>query len=119
MTIFDHISNIAFTKKKSSLDTYDEETQFIPFMVNRWLSMYSPELALITNKLNKYIGVFESKQQLFKLFVATIPKVHFRRISYIKKKDHKTEENENADLLAKNLEISSREVNAYIDFLKK
>lgn len=118
MTIFDLISNIAFTKKKSNLESYDEEAQFIPYMVNRWLSMYSPQLALITNKLNRYIGTFDNKQQLYKLFVATIPKVPFKRIPYIKKKEHKNDENENIFALAKNMELSTREVNTYIDFLK-
>ena len=65
MTIFDFISNIAYTKNKNCLNTVDEESEFQPFLVNRWLSMYSPSMAKLSNTLNKYIGIFESKKDHF------------------------------------------------------
>jgi hypothetical protein len=117
MTIFDFISSALFTKKKTCLNSIDEESDFSPYMLNRWCSMYSPSTALVSNILNKYLGVFESKQDLYSLFVAVMPKVSSRRIAYIKKiKEEKKEENSDIEMVASNLELSEREINQYIAF---
>lgn len=120
MTIFDFISSTLFTKKKTCLNTVDEESNFSPYMLNRWCSMYSPTVATFSNILNKYLSVFESKTDLYSLFVAVMPKVSSKRIFYIKKaKEEKTEEDENIEMLAANLELSKREINQYIAFSEK
>jgi hypothetical protein len=119
MTIFDIISSIIFTKKKNCLLTVDDETAFSPYLVNRWLSMYSPSLALTANKVNKYLGVFESKNDLFTLFFNMFPKVKTKKINYIKKiKPKEKEIDEKLPLLAKTHELSQREISQYIAFLK-
>jgi hypothetical protein len=53
-TIFNYIDSVLFTKKK--LNNLNEgETQFNLFMVNRWCSMYSPDIAQIINQTsNQY-----------------------------------------------------------------
>lgn len=115
MTIFDFIASALFTKKKTCLNTVDEEGEFSPFMLNRWCSMYSPSVALYSNALNKYLGIFESKKDLYNLFIAVLPKVASKRITYIKKiKEEKTEEDENIPLIAENTELSQREIKQYI-----
>lgn len=117
MTIFDFISSVLFTKKKTCLKSVDEESDFSPYMLNRWCSMYSPTTATVSNVLNKYLGVFESKQDLYSLFVAVMPRVSSRRIAYIKKiKEEKKEENSDIEMVASNLELSEREINQYIAF---
>jgi hypothetical protein len=79
--------------------------------------MYSPVTATLSNVLNKYLGVFESKKDLYSLFVAVMPKVSSRRIAYIKKvKEEKKEENADIEMVASNLELSKREINQYIAF---
>jgi len=119
MTIFDFISSVLFTKKQNCLNTVDEEGEFSPYMLNRWCSMYSPTVATFSNVLNKYLGVFDNKRDLYNLFVAVMPKVSSKRISYIKKgKEEKKEENNDIVMLANNLEISKREINQYIAFLE-
>jgi hypothetical protein len=120
MSIFDFISSTLFTKQKNCLNSVDEEGDFSPYMLNRWCSMYSTSTATFSNILNKYLGIFESKKDLYSLFVAVMPKVPSRRISYIKKvKEEKKDENENIDMLATNLELSKREINEYIAFSEK
>lgn len=117
MTIFDFISSVLFTKKKNCLNTVDEEGEFSPYMLNRWCSMYSQTTATFSNIVNKYLGVFDNKKDLYNLFVAVMPKVSSRRISYIKKvKEEKKEENNDIEMLANNLELSQREINQYIAF---
>jgi hypothetical protein len=117
MTIFDFISSVLFTKEKTCLMSVDEESNFSPYMLNRWCSKYSKTTATFSNILNRYLGVFEDKKDLYSLFVAVMPKVPSKRISYIKKiKEEKVEENNDVELLANNLELSKREINQYIAF---
>jgi len=117
MTIFDFISSVLFTKEKTCLNSVDEEGNFSPYMLNRWCSMYSKTTATFSNLLNRYIGIFEDKKDLYSLFVAVMPKVSSKRISYIKKiKEEKKEENSDIGMLANNLELSEREIKQYIAF---
>jgi hypothetical protein len=111
MTIFDYIASILFNKKQNCLNSVDEESSFSPYIVNRWLSMYSPDLAIYSNIINKYLGVFENKRELYSLFVAVFPKVPSKRITYIKKKKkEKEEEDITLKQAALNLEMSQREI---------
>lgn len=115
MTIFDFISSTLFTKKETCLNSVDEEGEFSPYMLNRWCSMYSSQVALYSNILNKYLSVFENKKDLYHLFLAVLPKVSAKRINYIKKaKEEKKQEDENISLLAKNIELSEREIKQLI-----
>jgi hypothetical protein len=117
MTIFDIISDIAFAKKTRYLDSCEDESAFSPYLTNRWLSMYSPLLAKTSNIINKYLMVFDDKQSLYKLFLNSFPKVTSKRINYFKKNKIEKEESNNKQA-AYTLEISTREVEQYIDFQK-
>ena len=49
MTIFDILNDILFTKKGNLLQNVDDEAAFNNYMINRWVSMYSPNLAIVIN----------------------------------------------------------------------
>jgi len=119
MTIFEFISNIAFSKNKNCLNTVEEESEFQPYLVNRWLSMYSPDLAKIANVINKYLGIFDSKKDLYTLFCSTYPKVPYKKIMYFKKnKEQKdTQNDEIISLISRNKELSKREIQEYVNML--
>lgn len=119
MTVFDFIANIIFNKSFKPINL-DEENEFIPFMVNRWLSMYSPKIAQISNKINKYLGLFDSKQELYKLFVGVFPSMPVKKINYFKKnKDiNKDNDDESIVFLAKSKELSIREIKEYVELKK-
>lgn len=118
MTIFDFISDIISFKTKNCLKTVDNESEFTPYLVNRWLSMYSPSVAKVSNTLNKYLGTFESKTELYSLFVALFPKLPNKKINYFKrKKDETKEKNQSVPLLAKTYELSQREITDYLNTL--
>jgi hypothetical protein len=120
MTVFDIIGDILFTKKGNCLVTVDQESEFQPYIVNRWLSMYSPLVAKHSNILNKYLGIFDNKKDLYNLFMAVFPKMSYKKINYVKKiKEKKEEQDENIALIANNLELSEREITQYIAFLKE
>lgn len=119
-TIFNYIDSVLFTKKK--LNNLNEgETQFNLFMVNRWCSMYSPDINQIINETtNKYQELHALKQDQYDFCFNLFPKVKKKKLDYIKKiKQEKSVENTDHKILSKNLEISERESKEYIDFIQK
>ena len=118
MTIFDHINSILFTKKQDNLKNVDDESTFLPFMLNRWISMYSTDLAKIINETtNRYYNIF-SKSEFNSFLTTIIPYSRFKRISYIKKtkKEVDEEDDKKIELIAKNRECSQREVRELVAF---
>lgn len=122
MTIFDCIKDVLFTKRGKLLQNVDDESSFNMYMLNRWCSMYSPNLAmLINNSCNWLYSVFVDKQQYYRFMLSVMPRVPNKRIHYIKKS--KTDKNEkntgdspaNIDLIAKRLELSQREIKCYYE----
>lgn len=81
--------------------------------------MYSPVTALQSNIINKYIGIFDNKIDLYHFFISIMPKVAPKKITYFKKIKKEVDADTNVELLAKSYEISQREINNYIAFLKK
>lgn len=117
-TIFNFIDSVLFNKKK--LNTINEgETQFNYYMVARWCSMYSPDIIEILNETsNIYAKSFTTKQEQYEFLLNILPKVKKKKIKYLKKnKEEKKEDNVNSKFIAKNLELSEREILEYIDFL--
>ena len=112
MTIFDQIGDVLFTKKKKCLDNIVDEGDYSPFMVNRWISMYSPEYCvLINNTVNWMHPVLETKTDHYKFIHAVLPKAKWKRINYVKKKKpDDSEQKQDVSALASTLELSEREV---------
>ena len=117
-TIFTYINHILFYKKGDKLENVDDEAQFNGYMINRWLSMYSPQAATVINHTtNRYYSIFDTRKDNYKFLVSIMPKSKPYRINYIKKthKD-KTDKNKDAILfLAKSYEMSQREIRLYIN----
>ena len=120
MTFFEILSDLFYNKK--NIDTKDQETlqQFTPYLVNRWLSFYDNNKAVFVNEtINKFTGLFDDKNDMYNFYLNLIPKSRFKKINYIKKnKNKKEEEDNNISVIAKNKNISKREVALYIDLIK-
>ena len=118
INIFEILNDIIVTKKGNLLDNVEDEDQFIPFIICRWLSMYSPEYAQIINETtNKHYNVFDTKKEWYDYLIRVLPKGTPGRIHYIKKEKRKDINNfdEIVKYLAKRFEISRREVEQYLD----
>ena len=115
--IFSFINDILFKKKGDVLNNIDTESEYNPYMVNRWISMYSPQMSiLINNTVNKYYSIFNTKKDNYKFLVSFLPKTRPYRITYIKKVSKKADDTSEAiSILSKNLELSKREINYYIN----
>ena len=68
----------------------------------------------VNETLNKFSGIFDDKQKSYRLYYYLIPRLKWKKITYIKKKKRETEEEENLSLIAKNKNISKRELKEYI-----
>tara|TARA_Y100000310_G_C20582804_1_gene763847 strand:+ start:373 stop:747 length:375 start_codon:yes stop_codon:yes gene_type:complete len=124
VTIFDFINDILFSKKGDKAENEDDELQFNGYLVNRWISMYSPSMAVIINNTTNWLyPIFETKKDYYNFLLKIVPKVNKKYIRYIKKiKDDNTHKDtgidNEVDLLAANLEISKREIQSYIELTK-
>ena len=118
ITIFDYINDVLFFKQKNLLQNVDDSDSFNPYLVNRWVSMYSPECAVVVNStVNWLYPIFNTPQDQYSFLVDILPRMSRRRISYIKKKKPPASEisQETIKLLARNLELSEREISLYIE----
>lgn len=117
--LFDVLSDILFNKREDQLQSVDNEADVNPYMLNRWISMHSPESAFIVNEYNnRWWSVLQNKNDWYRFCLTVIPKYRYTKLSYIKKasKEKKvvSDDNKVYDVLAHNLELSVREVKSYI-----
>jgi hypothetical protein len=121
MTIFDYINDILYKKKGDLLKKKELESEFQPYMIQRWLSMHSNNNAIILGKTtNKLYNGVENKEQWYKLFLAVLPKAKFKRFKYIKKvKKQSRNDPDNIDeaveFIATSKQMSTREVRQYVE----
>lgn len=112
MTPFDYLKDIFVTKKGNlPLDNY------IPFMINRWLSFVNPAVAETINQFNNQT-LLENKEMHYKMMLTLFPKMSYApRINYIKKAQEEIqEEDKRIKLLAAKYELSKKEIISLIAF---
>jgi hypothetical protein len=115
MNFFQLQNKLFYSKKDKAgeLDTEGEDA-FVPFLFNRWLSFYNNDMSVFTNEtVNKFSVIFDDKQQSYRLYYHLIPRLKWKKITYIKKKK-KQEEEIDLSAFAKNKNISVRELKHYI-----
>ncbi len=124
MNFFQLQNKLFYSDKSKSADFLDSEGEqsFVPFLLNRWLTMYSKDTVGFTNEtLNKYCGIFDTdKQKTYRLYYNLIPRLKFKRINYIKKVKKDKAEQEDLDqlkLIARNKNMSVRELKMYRNLL--
>jgi hypothetical protein len=119
MNFFDVLNNVLYNKKTDTKILYNGIEEFSPFMLNRWCSMYNNDIcSLINVTTNRLHNVFEDKLTQYKLFLNVIPRLDRRRIQYIKKVKPEVvdDEQEMTSTLARELELSEKEINMYIQY---
>ena len=124
MNFFQLQNKLFYSDKSKSAEFLDSEGEqsFVPFLFNRWLTMYSKDTVGFTNEtLNKYCGIFDTdKQKTYRLYYNLIPRLKFKRINYIKKVKKDKAEQEDLDqlkLIARNKNMSVRELKMYRNLL--
>ena len=124
MNFFQLQNKLFYSDKSKSAEFLDSEGEqaFVPFLLNRWLTMYSKQtVSFVNDTLNKYCGVFDTdKQKTYRLYYNLIPRLKFKRINYIKKvkKDKAAQDDlEQLKLIARNKNMSVRELKMYRNLL--
>ena len=115
---FFQLQNKLFYSNKDNAGELDLEGEqsFVPFLFNRWLSFYSKDTPQFVNEtLNKFGAIFDDKQRQYRLYYNLIPRLKFKRIKYIKKVKREQEDESDLYLIAKNKNISVRELKQYLD----
>jgi len=124
MNFFQLQNKLFYSNKSKPAEFLDSEGEqaFVPFLLNRWLTMYSKQtVSFVNDTLNKYCGIFDTdKQKTYRLYYNLIPRLKFKRINYIKKVKKDKAEQEDLDqlkLIARNKNISVRELKMYRNLL--
>jgi len=121
MNFFDLLRKLVFSKKTNAEDLdYEGLQAFVPYMLNRWISFYDKSQAVFVNEtFNRFTGLFDDKNEHYKLYHHLLPTSKYKKIAYVKKKKEKEEKEDiNIPILARNQMISQREVSIYLDFIK-
>ena len=114
----DFISDIVSEKSGKLLDFPENEILFNSYMVQRVLSMYSPQICYILNETtNKKLSNL-SKEDLYKLLISIVPRQRKTFTKYFKKeKDDLVltdKDKNNLEFLCDKYKISQREIKNYI-----
>lgn len=117
--MFDLLNKILFKTKSPDTSNIDENSDFQPYLIQRWCSMHSLELTTLLNQTsNVQWSTLENNTDWFTYLHGVIPKTKFKHIVYIKKKkdnEIKQIQKQTLQKVANNLELSSREVSLYIE----
>ena len=117
--MFDYLNKILYKSRTVDTENIAEDSEFQPFMIQRWCSMYSPQINTLLNQTsNRVWPILNDKTAWFQYLHTIVPRCTFKRISYIKKKKEASshaEKKETIQKLAERLEISSREVSQYVE----
>lgn len=103
INIFDFINDILYKKRGDLLKDQDAENVFVPYMINRWISMYNNETPLLLNLINKHWNTYETKSQWYKTLLVLLPRYKFKKINYIKKDKEKQKANPDMEEFIKSL----------------
>ena len=116
--LFDTIDKILHNKKPININIGDESVH--PYIMNRWLSMYSPEIAMLINNTGNWLySVFDDNDsKYFKFLQRFLPRVARKRIYYIKKakKPEPEKTDDPVDILAHSLELSKKEIKLLVEY---
>lgn len=114
LTIFDYLEQVFITKKNNIINDGDN---FPYYMIQRWGTMHSPQLALLLNQwCNPYYRSMEDSRMQYDFVKSITPKLKNSKWKYIKKTEReKTKEKqkytkEDIGTLCKYLEMSRKDV---------
>ena len=113
--LFEYIKDLTVYKKGNlPLDDY------IPFLINRWLSFVSPSVCGAINESVNSLGNI-SKEYHYKLLLRLYPKSkQIPFIKYVKRvKEEKTKEDDKVEMLACNMEMSKRETKLLLELTEQ
>lgn len=121
--LFKLIDNI-LSSKKPIYDSNIDDDDVHPYIVNRWISMYSTQMAILINSTGNWLYSSFKDQPIryFNFLRLFLPRVSKKRIFYIKRNRSTSDDeelNKKIVLLSKQLELSQREIKYMLDITDK
>jgi len=115
MLLFDFLKDINYRKTGDLLNSLEAEQEFNPFMIQRFLSMNKKLTVLLNDTTNRLYNVLNEKKDWYKLLLVLVPQ-NKNKSKYIKKikKEKEIDNDKVIEFIAKNNEISKKEVELYI-----
>ena len=112
------LKDIIQRKKGDLLDLPENELQFNPYIIQRFLSMQSAMMCDIVNQTtNPKMGVLD-KKQIYLLMLSVVPKLRSTSFKYIKKEETgiilNEKEKKAVDMLAQRYKLSKKDIEKYI-----
>ncbi len=115
--LFDYINSILY-KSKLNEKIHSTNTEYNQYLINRWLSMYSPDVANVVNATVNVYGFVLEKHEHYEFLLNLLNRCKSKKINYIKKSKSEKEEDD-IEEFSQHYEISKREVKEMIDLLKE
>lgn len=82
--MFDILNDIMYNKTGQYLNDSATMEEFSPYMIQRWISMYSERTVdFLNSSINISYKVLDDVE-VYKLLLTTLPKYKYKRIAYIK-----------------------------------
>ncbi len=113
MTLWNHLENITYHKKRWGKLTEDERKTANMFMISRFISMHYPYIELV----NELQTLNLPPNILYEMYVACIPKQK-QYLKYIKKSIKEIKGDE-IDIISSICEVSKKEAQDYLEILDK
>lgn len=113
MTLFEHLENLCYSKKRWKNLSDDERKTVNMFMINRFLSMHYPYIELV----NELQTLNLPPSVLYEMYIACIPKQK-QYLKYIKKSIKEIKGDE-IDIISNICEVPKKEAKDYLDVLDK
>lgn len=112
------VSDIVREKSGTLLDVPENELQFSPYMVQRFLSMFSGAMCHILNETtNKVLSSME-KKEIYRLMLCVVPPQKKTFARYLKKGDElfvlTDQQKQAVDLLAQKHKLSKKDIEKYM-----
>lgn len=112
-TIFDHLDNITVNKKEWDKMSAEDQKAFVPYLINRWLSMSMDYIDLV-NELQKYSIGLLNPSEVYKLYFDILPKKKTYN-KYIKGKKAQKYNDELIKLISSHYLVSESEAIDYLE----
>ena len=112
------LKDIIQRKKGDLLDLPENELQFNPYIIQRFLSMQSAVVCDIVNQtINPKMGIL-GKKQLYLLMLSVVPRLRSTSFKYLKKEETgvmlNEKEKQAVDFLAQRYKLSKKDIEKYI-----
>ena len=114
-TIFEHLAHLTNRKKDWNNLSEQDQKSFVPYLINRWLSM-NPDLIEVVDMFQQYTIGPLSKKHVYQLYLDFLPKAKMFA-KYIKGKKMDKYNKDLVNIVGQHYQVPKTEAEEYITIL--